>query len=253
MADRVGFFRRSSSPILAPLANSVFKPGASPAGVNVLLAFMLCLPDLWRFRRLFEHRAGTSKLMGIELLGTSGFRTSCAPSGVLRHCHISLSTAARTSTSRLGQSRRCRPHAAQPLPDSCSAAVAWRRLDVRPVWCVSGVMLVIYRREPGGAGTDVDDQPQRDFPHQLLAVMFHLTCYGWLISAPEALARSRRYIDLVTGSNPAPSTSGAWRRRSSLRDAVVVVHAIEAYADDVLIGPKLTPACDTPFTPPRSI
>ena len=73
------------------------------------------------------------------------------------------------------------------------------------------------------------------------AVMFHLTCYGWLIFR----ARSAEQIGsltaaLVTGFDPAAvDVRGMLVPLALYLTPFVLVHAIEAWQDDLLIVPRL--------------
>jgi hypothetical protein len=73
--------------------------------------------------------------------------------------------------------------------------------------------------------------------------MFHLTCYGWLIIR----ARSARQIADLTGAvltsfdASAVDVTGLLVPLALYSTPLVLVHALEAWKDDLLIVPRLEP------------
>jgi hypothetical protein len=72
-------------------------------------------------------------------------------------------------------------------------------------------------------------------------VMFHLTCYGWLIFRATSFGKLRDLtVSLFTRFAPATvDVSGLLVPLLVFTAPLVVVHLIEARADDVLAVPKL--------------
>jgi D-alanyl-lipoteichoic acid acyltransferase DltB (MBOAT superfamily) len=75
------------------------------------------------------------------------------------------------------------------------------------------------------------------------AVMFHLTCYGWLIfRARSARQLGAMSLSLVTAFSPASADMPGILVPLALYTApLLLVHAIEAYYNDLLVVPRLSP------------
>jgi hypothetical protein len=75
------------------------------------------------------------------------------------------------------------------------------------------------------------------------AVMFHLTCYGWLIfRARSAHQLGAMSASLFTNFSPASvDTAGLLVPLLLYATPLVLVHVVEAWYDDVLVVPRLPP------------
>jgi alginate O-acetyltransferase complex protein AlgI len=245
-----GFFQKIFvADNLAPLTNSVFDPGAAPTGINVLLGIYAFAFQIYGdFAGYSNIARGTSKLMGIELLENFRFPYLVrSPQEFWRHWHISLSTWLRDylyiplGGNRGGAARTQTNLFITMLLGGLWHGAAWTFV----LWgAYQGVLLVIYR----AASRVRLLQSWTTSGHAVArisswAVMFHLTCYGWLIFR----ARTAGQIASMT-STLSRFDAGAIDVRGLAAPLVLyttpllLVHAIEAYADDVLVVPKLSPA-----------
>ena len=245
-----GFFQKIFvADNLAAVANMVFDPGAHPTGINVLLGtYAFAFQIYGDFAGYSNVARGTSKLMGIELLENFRFpyfvRTA---QDFWRHWHISLSTWLRDYLYiPLGGSRGSGGRTRRNLLITMVLGGLWHGAAWTFVlWGVyQGLLLIAYRAAGrvralhlwiagSGALARVTSW----------AVMFHFTCYGWLIfrarSAEHAGALSRA---LFTGFDPASvAISGALAPLLLYTVPLLLVHGIEAYYDDLLVVPRLSP------------
>jgi alginate O-acetyltransferase complex protein AlgI len=246
-----GFFQKIFvADNLAPLANSVFEHGASPAGVNVLLGIYAFAFQIYGdFAGYSNIARGTSKLMGIELLENFRFPYLVrSPQEFWRHWHISLSTWLRDylyiplGGNRGGAGRTRRNLFLTMLLGGLWHGAAWTFV----LWgAYQGVLLVLYR-----AASSIRMFQSWTTSPNLLAritswgVMFHLTCYGWLIFRARGVGQIASMTSaLVSRFEPgAIDTSGLAAPLVLYVTPLLMVHALEAYADDVLVVPKLSPA-----------
>jgi len=232
---------------LAPLANAIFEPGTSPTGVNVLLGvYAFAFQIYGDFAGYSNIARGTSKLMGIELIENFRFpylvRT---PQDFWRHWHISLSTWLRDYLYiPLGGNRGTEWQTRRNLFTTMVLGGLWHGAAWTFVaWGVyQGVLLIAYRAASATRvyrRLFVDAGPIARVA--TWAVMFHLTCYGWLIFR----SRSASQIAGLTKSlaaNFAPATIDVERLLVPLvlyTTPLLLVHACEAWFDDGLIVPKL--------------
>jgi alginate O-acetyltransferase complex protein AlgI len=243
-----GFFQKIFiADNLAPLANTIFEPGSQASGVNVLLGvYAFAFQIYGDFAGYSNIARGTSKLMGIELMENFRFpylvRT---PQDFWRHWHISLSTWLRDylyiplGGNRGGPSKTQRNLLITMLLGGLWHGAAWTFV----LWgAYQGILLVAYRRAAGFAAfrnwTDGQSAIARATSW---AVMFHLTCYGWLIFR----ARDAGQIADLTGAILTSFDPGSIDVAGLLTPMVLyltpllLVHAIEAAHDDLLIVPKL--------------
>ena len=243
-----GFFQKVFvADNLASLANMVFDPAAKPTGVNVLLgAYAFALQIYGDFAGYSNIARGTSKLMGIELIENFRFpyfvRT---PQEFWRHWHISLSTWLRDYLYiPLGGSRGSAARTNRNLLITMVLGGLWHGAAWTFVlWgAYHGVLLIAFRAadrvravhawvaSPGALARSVS-----------WAVMFHLTCYGWLIFR----ARSARQLAEMTRSlftAFAPSSvnvEGLLVPLLMYTTPLLAVHVCEALYDNLLIVPRL--------------
>jgi D-alanyl-lipoteichoic acid acyltransferase DltB (MBOAT superfamily) len=245
-----GFFQKIFiADNLAPLANSIFEPGTQHMGVNVLLGvYAFAFQIYGDFAGYSNIARGTSKLMGIELVENFRFpylvRT---PQEFWQHWHISLSTWLRDylyiplGGNRRGVTRTQRNLAITMLLGGLWHGAAWTFV----LWgAYHGVLLIVYRAASRAAGVrEWITGPSVPVRVASWAVMFHLTCYGWLIFR----ARDMRQLAELTGSIFVSFQPSAVDVTQLLVPFVLyvtpllLVHAIEASYDDLLIVPKLPP------------
>src|SRR4051812_27164627 len=232
---------------LAPIANAVFEPGTHPAGINVLLGvYAFAFQIYGDFAGYSNIARGVSKLMGIELLENFRFPYFVrSPQAFWRHWHISLSTWLRDylyiplGGNRGGTARTNRNLLITMVLGGLWHGAAWTFV----LWGIfHGLLLIAYRR--AGRTSLV----QRwllgpTLPARLLgwAVMFHFTCLGWLIfrarSAGQVADMLRRIV-----FDFAPRTidvAGVLAPLALYTTPLLIVHACEAYFDDVLVVRRL--------------
>jgi D-alanyl-lipoteichoic acid acyltransferase DltB (MBOAT superfamily) len=232
---------------LAGLANTVFDPNAHPAGVNVLLGvYAFAFQIYGDFAGYSNIARGLSKLMGIELIENFRFpyfvRT---PQQFWRHWHISLSTWLRDYLYiPLGGNRRGEARTRINLLLTMVLGGLWHGAAWPFVfWGVyQGLILVGYRaaRESKPLYRWLEG-PGRVATLTSWLLMFHVTCYGWLIFR----ARSAGQIGDLTArlvGNFAPGSADVQGLLVPLllyTVPLLAIHVMEALQDDVLIVPRL--------------
>ncbi len=243
-----GFFQKIFvADNLASLANMVFDPATHQTGVNVLLGtYAFAFQIYGDFAGYSNIARGLSKLMGIELIENFRFPYFVrSPQAFWRNWHISLSTWLRDylyiplGGSRGSAARTSRNLLLTMLLGGLWHGAAWTFV----IWGVyHGVLLLAYRAgerlkwfNDWVTGADVLARISSWF------VMFHLTCFGWLIFR----ARSARQLGTMTAS-----LFTAFAPRSINVDALLVplvmyvtplllVHVCEAAYDNLLVVPRL--------------
>ena len=238
-----GFFQKVFvADNLAPLASHVFAPGGHPAGVNVLLGvYAFAFQIYGDFAGYSNIARGTSKWMGIELIENFRFPyLVTTPSAFWRNWHISLSTWLRDylyiplGGNRGSPARTRRNLLITMLLGGLWHGAAWTFI----CWGLyQGVLLIAFRPfEPALAA-------MRSRAARLGAwfVMFHLTCYGWLIFRATSL---RQLVSLTRSvvlefHARAADVSGLLLPLLLFVVPLLAVHALEARADDLLLVPRL--------------
>jgi D-alanyl-lipoteichoic acid acyltransferase DltB (MBOAT superfamily) len=232
---------------LATMVSTTFNPAAQHSGVTVLIAlYAFALQIYGDFAGYSNIARGTSKLMGIELIENFRFpyfvRT---PQQFWRHWHISLSTWLRDYLYfPLGGSRGSFSHTARNVFITMTLAGLWHGAAWTFVlWGLyQGALIVAYRaaeRVRWIQGLLHAGHPAARIVSW--AVMFHLTCFGWLIFRAESVSQ----IGQLTSAlffRFAPATidvSGMLAPLLLYATPLLVIHAIEAYADDTLIVTRL--------------
>ena len=241
-----GFFQKIFvADNLAPLASHVFAPDAHATGINVLLGtYAFAFQIYGDFAGYSNIARGTSKLMGIELIENFRFPyLVLSPQAFWRNWHISLSTWLRDYLYiPLGGSRGTPAQTQRNLLITMLLGGLWHGAAWTFVlWGLyQGVLLILYRPfEPAFAALD----SRGGFVARFVAwlVMFHLTCYGWLIfRAPGVGTLGAMTASLFT--NVAPSTvdvDGLLLPLLLYTLPLIAVHLREAASDDVLVVPKL--------------
>ena len=245
-----GFFQKIFvADNLAPLATRVFAPDTQPTGVNVLLGtYAFAFQIYGDFAGYSNIARGTSKLMGIELIENFRFPyLVLTPQAFWRHWHISLSTWLRDylyiplGGSRHGAGRTRANLLITMLLGGLWHGAAWTFV----LWGLyQGLLLILYRPlEPifAALGRSGRHHAVR-FGAWLL--MFHLTCYGWLIFRAPSLPKLRDLTaSLFTGFAPATvDVNGLLLPLLVFTSPLLVVHLLEARADDVLAVPRMPAA-----------
>jgi alginate O-acetyltransferase complex protein AlgI len=242
-----GFFQKIFvADNLAGIANMVFEPGAPHAGVNVLLGvYAFAFQIYGDFAGYSNVARGTSKLMGIELIENFRFpylvRT---PQEFWRHWHISLSTWLRDylyiplGGSRGGEGRTRRNLLVTMILGGLWHGAAWTFV----LWGVyHGLLLVGFRAAERAGRLRLWTSDSALARATTWAIMFHLTCVGWLIFR----ARSGHQVGSMTKSLLTNFSPGSVNVEAVLVPLVLytvpllLVHACEAYHDDLLVVPRL--------------
>jgi D-alanyl-lipoteichoic acid acyltransferase DltB (MBOAT superfamily) len=238
-----GFFQKVFvADNLAPLASHVFAAGTHPAGVNVLLGvYAFAFQIYGDFAGYSNIARGTSKWMGIELIENFRFPyLVLTPSAFWRNWHISLSTWLRDylyiplGGNRGSAARTQRNLLITMLLGGLWHGAAWTFV----LWGLyQGLLLIAYRPfEPAFAALR-----GRAATFAAWFVMFHLTCYGWLIfraSSLRQLAGMTR--SLIFDFQPrAVDVNGLLVPLLLFVVPLLIVHALEARADDMLVVPRL--------------
>jgi len=231
---------------VAGLANAVFNADTAPTGVNVLIGvYAFAFQIYGDFAGYSNIARGSSKLMGIELLENFRFpyfvRT---PQEFWRHWHISLSTWLRDylyiplGGSRGSEARTLRNLMITMVLGGLWHGAAWTFM----IWGgFHGLLLICYRMaarmRPAATWLTGGGLLERVTSW---AIMFHLTCYGWLIFR----ARSAGHIATLTSAvatNFSPSSADPALLTPLLLyvSPLLVVHACEAWFDNVLVVRRL--------------
>jgi D-alanyl-lipoteichoic acid acyltransferase DltB (MBOAT superfamily) len=232
---------------LAGLANAAFDPSAPHTGVNILLGvYAFAFQIYGDFAGYSNIARGTSKLMGIELIENFRFpylvRT---PQAFWRNWHISLSTWLRDYLYiPLGGSRGSEWQTRRNLFITMVLGGLWHGAAWTFVfWGIyHGVLLIAYRT------AEQWDWFRRLVagPHPIArvvswAIMFHITCYGWLIFRSRSAGQIRDLTATLIG-NFAPATVNVHGLLVPLllyTMPLLAVHACEAWFDDGLVVPRL--------------
>src|SRR6476659_1985460 len=232
---------------LSAVANSVFEPGTHHTGINVLLGtYAFAFQIYGDFAGYSNIARGVSKLMGIELLENFRFPYFVrSPQAFWRHWHISLSTWLRDYLYiPLGGNRGIGWQTNRNLLITMVLGGLWHGAAWTFVlWGVfHGVLLIAYRRLEHTAiaqrwllGPSATDHVLGGL------IMFHATCLVWLIfraRSAEQLGAMLRSV--VLGFAPASANvNGLLIPLAMYTAPLLLVHACEAYFDDVLVVRKL--------------
>jgi len=243
-----GFFQKIFvADNLAPLANAIFEPGTHHAGVNVLLGvYAFALQIYGDFAGYSNIARGTSKLMGIELVENFRFPYFVrSPQEFWRHWHISLSTWLRDYLYiPLGGNRGTASETRRNLLITMVLGGLWHGAAWTFVlWGLyQGLLLIAYRTAESSAlvqrwllG------PSARARVVGWAIMFHLTCFGWLIFRSRG---ERQLWNLTTAvatnfSPGAIDVTGLLVPLALYSVPLIVIDACEAYFNDVLIVRRL--------------
>jgi alginate O-acetyltransferase complex protein AlgI len=237
-----GFFQKMFvADNLAPLASRIFAPGAHNAGINVLLgAYAFAFQIYGDFAGYSNIARGTSKLMGIELVENFRFPyLVVTPQAFWKNWHISLSTWLRDYLYiSLGGNRGSAWKTRRNLLVTMVLGGLWHGAAWTFVlWGVyQGALLIAYR--PFAATIEAAAGARRLIAG---AVMFHLTCYGWLIFRAPSFEQLRVLTgDLFLRFSPSSmDRTGLLVPLLWFTAPLLVVHLWEAWKDDLLLVTRL--------------
>ena len=237
-----GFFKKVFvADNLAHVADAVFNRSGPAGGFEVLIGvYAFAFQIYGDFSGYSDIARGTSLLMGIELNVNFRFpyfvRSATA---FWQHWHISLSTWLRDylyiplGGSRVGSARTKRNLAITMLLGGLWHGAAWTYV----LWgAYQGVLLMAFR-----TGAEwLDRRPQRwvDKPWARVAgvlIMFHLTCYGWLIFRAHSVGQILSFTASLVGagvSSPPVVVAYAWQVLF-FAGPLVLFHGYEAWRDDL--------------------
>jgi D-alanyl-lipoteichoic acid acyltransferase DltB (MBOAT superfamily) len=243
-----GFFQKVFvADNLAPLANMVFDPGTHHAGINVLLGtYAFAFQIYGDFAGYSNIARGTSKLMGIELIENFRFPyfVRSAPE-FWHHWHISLSTWLRDYLYiPLGGNRKGAARTQVNLLLTMVLGGLWHGAAWTFVlWgAYHGVLLIAFRSASRVRALHAWIAGPNGLARVTSwALMFHLTCYGWLIfRARSADQLGTMSASLFTDfSVSSVDTTGLLIPLLLYATPLVLVHAVEAWSDDVLVVRRL--------------
>jgi alginate O-acetyltransferase complex protein AlgI len=200
---------------LAPLVETVYGPAAAPSGLDVLVATVAFAFQIYGdFAGYSNIARGLSKLMGIELNVNFLFPyLVTSPQAFWRNWHISLSTWLRDYLYiPLGGSRGSPASTYRNLLITMALGGLWHGAAWTFVlWGIyQGVALVIGRiLSSWGKDRSLDSPPDRVTWQRvgLVALMFLVTCYGWLIFRAESVSQVGRFTRLLfTDFRPSSAT-----------------------------------------------
>jgi D-alanyl-lipoteichoic acid acyltransferase DltB (MBOAT superfamily) len=246
-----GFFQKLFvADNLARVANEVFRTGATPTGLDVLLGvYAFAFQIFGDFAGYSNIARGTSKLMGIDLSINFLYPYFVlSPRAFWRHWHISLSAWLRDYLYvPLGGNRGTRWQTERNLLVTMVLGGLWHGAAWTFVlWgFYQGLVLVVGRWVEAAGRTLRITLPARVNPATLLAwfVMFHVTCYGWLIFRASSLTQIGSLTALLAAPWKASAQSGAYAAAlASYALPFLVIHTFEALRRDVLAVLRLPAA-----------
>ena len=232
---------------LAPIVDAVFS-NPSPSGLEVLLGvYAFAFQIYGDFSGYSDIARGLSKWMGIELNLNFLFPYFVrSPQAFWRHWHISLSTWLRDYLYiPLGGNRGPAPATYRNLMLTMVLGGLWHGAAWPFVlWGVyQGLLLVAFRwvgeRWQGARWIGALERP--GWKAAGWAVMFHLTCYGWLIFRADSAGAIGRMSDaLVTGwARPSASAPEYAVQLLFYAGPLMALHALEAWRNDLDAVPRL--------------
>jgi D-alanyl-lipoteichoic acid acyltransferase DltB (MBOAT superfamily) len=226
---------------LAPLVDTVFGPSATPSGADVLVAIWAFAFQIYGdFAGYSNIARGVSRLMGIEL--NVNFRFPyfvSSPQQFWRHWHISLSTWLRDylyiplGGNRHGSFKTNRNLLITMALGGLWHGAAWTFV----IWGVyQGMALIVARAVSSWARRAGFALREGLTPGRIAlgVLMFHVTCYGWLIFRADSVAQIRRFTRLLL-TDLRPSSMTIESLLIPLLQVVVpllIVHIHQARRDD---------------------
>ena len=231
---------------LAHIADAIFNGGAASPAQVLIGTYAFAFQIYGDFSGYSDIARGTSLLMGIEL--NLNFRfpyfVRSAPE-FWRHWHISLSTWLRDylyiplGGNRRGPMRTKVNLALTMILGGLWHGAAWTYV----LWGVyQGVLLMAFRT----ADELLASRPWRWLSSPVAQVigiilMFHLTCYGWLIFRANSVGQIWQMTSSLFGiSSAAASGVGLQAVQLTFYAApLLILHAYEAWRADVMALPKI--------------
>ena len=225
---------------LGHIVDEVFAPGRTPAGPEVLIGvYAFAFQIYGDFSGYSDIAIGISKLMGIDL--NINFRFPYfvrSPQEFWRHWHISLSTWLRDylyvplGGNRKGNTRTYANLMITMLLGGLWHGAAWPFV----IWgAYQGALLVAFRRARevlrGSAWLPRLERPAWRLLGWL--VMFHLTCYGWLIFRAESAAQIGALTRRLFAGWSAPAAVPDFWPFVFYAAPLLAVHGWEAWKDDL--------------------
>ena len=189
---------------LAPLVDTVFGPSAAPGGADVLVAtYAFAFQIYGDFAGYSNIARGVSKLMGIELninFLFPYFVTS--PQAFWRNWHISLSTWLRDYLYiPLGGNRGSTLATFRNLMITMALGGLWHGAAwTFVVWGIYQGLILVVARITGARATRAGLALGEGLTWPKVAlglVMFHVTCYGWLIFRADSMAQLASFTKLL--------------------------------------------------------
>ncbi len=199
---------------LADLVSTVFGPSATPSGLDVLLAvYAFAFQIYGDFAGYSNIARGLSKLMGIELNVNFLFPYFViSPQEFWRNWHISLSSWLRDYLYiPLGGNRRGAWKTTRNLMITMVLGGLWHGAAwTFVIWGAyqGGVLVVARLIDAWSSRASVMIPSGFNWRRVMLGVvMFHVTCYGWLIFRAESVAQIGRLTKcMVTDLLPSANT-----------------------------------------------
>jgi D-alanyl-lipoteichoic acid acyltransferase DltB (MBOAT superfamily) len=199
---------------LAPLVDTVFGPSATPGGADVLVATWAFAFQIYGdFAGYSNIARGVSKMMGIELNVNFLFPYFViSPQAFWRNWHISLSTWLRDYLYfPLGGNRHGAWKTHRNLLITMALGGLWHGAAwTFVIWGLYQGLVLVAARLIGGWATRAGIVIREGLNWQrvvLGVLMFHVTCYGWLIFRAESVSQLARFTRLLfTSLTPSMST-----------------------------------------------
>jgi D-alanyl-lipoteichoic acid acyltransferase DltB (MBOAT superfamily) len=243
-----GFFKKVFvADNLAHVADAVFNQTGPSGGLETLVGIYAFAFQIYGdFSGYSDIARGTSLFMGIELNVNFRFpyfvRTSAE---FWRHWHISLSTWLRDylyiplGGNRHGSGRTKRNLALTMILGGLWHGAAWTYI----LWgAYQGALLMAFR---SGAEWLVR-RPRAWLEHPwvraaAVVLMFHLTCYGWLIFRAHSVSQIATMSASLLGAYgyASPKAATYLMQLVFFAGPLVAIHAYEAWRDDLMVIFKL--------------
>lgn len=227
---------------LARVTEGVFGTGAQPTGPEVLLGvYAFAFQIFGDFAGYSNIARGTSKLMGIELSINflyPYFVTS--PREFWRNWHISLSEWLRDYLYiPLGGNRGGEWYVRRNLMLTMVLGGLWHGAAWTFVfWGVYQGLVLVVGRVVEGAARRFGFRPRDGITAGRVALallMFHVTCYGWLIFRAGSMAQIAQLTEaLLTDWRPGPQAAAFGAALVSYALPMLVIHAMEARRGSLL-------------------
>ncbi|MDA1307638.1 MAG: MBOAT family protein [Acidobacteria bacterium] len=222
---------------LAHVVDAVYGGGASPGGGDVLIAtWAFAFQIFGDFAGYSNMARGMSKLMGIEL--NVNFRFPyfvTSPQEFWRHWHISLSTWLRDYLYiPLGGSRGSSLATARNLLVTMVLGGLWHGAAwTFVIWGLYQGAVLVGARAVAAVGRPVTAAWQRAC---LMILVFHVTCYGWLIFRAQSAGQIVDFTGLLFSGSGWIGAATSMHLTTLLLIVLplLLVHVYQASRDDEL-------------------